>query len=110
MTMTIRLGVAGYLIQIPTLEEVVIQPEGLATLSNRFGPAGAGSWTLSSALAPTVDIRTGLVSNRVQANASLSELMPPRLTLVWAVGGTQSVPLGSRTRTQLRRCTAALTP
>jgi hypothetical protein len=72
MTLTLGAGIAGYIIQTPTLEEAVIQPTGAATVSQRLGSAGTSFWTLSTALAPNVDIRTGLVSDRVQTTATLS--------------------------------------
>ncbi len=85
-------GVAGYIIQTPTLEEAVIQPVGSATLSGRLSPGGLSRWALIGALAPNVDIRTGLVSDRVQTTASLSELVAHNVTFVVTTGALRSLP------------------
>ena len=92
MTLSVGTGVAVYLIQTPTLEEVVIQPEGAVTLSTRFGPGGASTWAISASLAPSVDIRTGLVSNRLQTSASLAEPVADRVLLVLSTSFMQSIP------------------
>jgi hypothetical protein len=92
MSMTLGAGVAGYIIQAPSLKEAVIQPVGLATLSDRFGATGSSSWALSAGLIPSVDIRTGLVSDRVQAIASLTELAASNLALIFTGSGIQSIP------------------
>jgi hypothetical protein len=92
MTLTLGAGVAGYIIQTPTLEEAVIQPVGAATVSQRLGSAGTRFWTLSAALAPNVDIRTGLVSDRVLTTATLSELVARDLTVAFSTSFLQSVP------------------
>lgn len=92
MSLSVTGGVAGYVITTPLLKEAVIQPEGAVVLSDRFGAAGRSSWTLSTGLAPSVDIRTGLVSNRLQAFAALADLVVYKVMVVYTAGLVQSVP------------------
>jgi hypothetical protein len=85
-------GVAATVAPTPGLNELVIVPTVRASLSDSWGLRGTSSYSVTAAMTPTVDIRTGLPSNRAQVNASYSELLMPRVTLNLTGGLAQSLP------------------
>jgi hypothetical protein len=94
-SLSLTAGAAAYYDETPigkSEDEIVIQPVGIATLSGTFGPRGKSSYSLSAALAPYVDPRTGSPTNRVQGTANLSAPLPNRMTLNVTAGLLQSVP------------------
>jgi hypothetical protein len=82
-------GVAATVAPTPGLNELVIVPTGSVSLTNTVGRK---TYALTTTFAPTVDIRTGLPSNRVVLTATLSDLVAPRATLNSAFSVTQSLP------------------
>jgi hypothetical protein len=90
-TLTVGVGAAASVVRTLTLEELVIQPIGVAALSDRFGTLGASTFTLSAQLAPVVDLRTGLPSYNVQTTAALSDWVAPTIMLGLTAGLVQTV-------------------
>ncbi|HXN31890.1 MAG TPA: hypothetical protein VN894_08515, partial [Polyangiaceae bacterium] len=70
----------------------IIYPVALATLAYRFGVRGTSTLSLSAELAPVVDDRTGLASERVQENVNLTDRIDRMLTLHFGVSGLETVP------------------
>jgi hypothetical protein len=91
-TLSLGAGAAASRVQVPR-DELVIQPVVGGTFSDRFGHRGANVFSLSTQLAPVVDIRTGIPSERVQTAASLSEPIAPYSTVSVTAGWLQSVPV-----------------
>jgi hypothetical protein len=82
-------GVSATVAATPGLNELVIVPTGSVSVSNTVGRR---AYALTTSFAPTVDIRTGLPSNRVVVTASLTDRFAPRSTLGTAFSLTQSLP------------------
>jgi hypothetical protein len=99
-------GVAAYYDETVT-PEIVIQPVGTATLADSFGPRGASSFSLSATIAPTVDVRTGRPSDRLQVAGSLSLPMSNLLALNINGGLLQSVPFPTNDPNPITAITAS---
>jgi hypothetical protein len=85
-------GVAATVAPTPGLNELVIVPIGTVSYSDGFGPHGISTYVLTATVTPTVDIRTGLPSNRVSVTGTLSDRVAPRAALNVTAGLVQSVP------------------
>jgi hypothetical protein len=73
-------------------KELVILPGGGGAFDARFGTKGLSTFTLSASVDPYVDIRTGLVSNRLTATAAVSDRASSSVTLRYSVGVLRSLP------------------
>jgi hypothetical protein len=71
--------------------ELVIDPVGTATAIHQLDRYGTETIGLSVQLAPLVDVRTGLPSERIQATASLSTRVSPSVLLVASAGLLKSL-------------------
>jgi hypothetical protein len=67
-------------------------PNADLSLTHSFGERGSIVLELDAQLAPWVDFHTGLVSNRVQGQASLSDAVNKVVTLRVTATGLQTVP------------------
>jgi hypothetical protein len=73
------------------VDTTTIYPVVLTSLSYHFGFKGVSEFELSAQLAPTIDLRTGLPSERAQGNANFIDRIIPSLTLHVGIGVIQSV-------------------
>jgi hypothetical protein len=71
--------------------ELVIDPVGTATAIQQLDRYGTNTIALSVQLAPLVDVRTGLPSERIQAAASLSTQVSPSVRIVASSGFLKSL-------------------
>jgi hypothetical protein len=99
-------GVAAYYDET-VQPEIVIQPVGTATLADSFGPRGASSFSLSATIAPTVDVRTGRPSDRLQGTGTLSVPLSNILALNLNGGLLQSVPFPTNDPNPITAITAS---
>jgi hypothetical protein len=78
-----------------TQQLLVILPVLSATHTAVLGPKGEGTIALAVSMAPTVDMFTGHLSNRVQATWSLLQPLPmfPSILLAASAGVVQSLPV-----------------
>lgn len=83
-------GAAASIQDTATERDLVILPVAVASVSTRL--TAQRTFTVSALAAPNVDVRTGLVSDRVQTTASLSDRLSPAVTLAVYAGWLQSVP------------------
>ncbi len=72
--------------------ELAILPVGGVVYSETLRPKGPDSLSLAAQLAPQVDIRTGLASDRIQLLAFLSRQIDPKVTLTVTAGFLRSIP------------------
>src|ERR1700690_2226548 len=91
-TLSLGGGLALYDIDAYGTVATIIYPVALATLAYRFGVRGTRTLSLSAELAPIVDDRTGLASERVQENVNLTDRIDRMLTLHFGVSGLETVP------------------
>jgi hypothetical protein len=70
----------------------VVQPIAMATYIGRFDTRGTGNLAVAAQLAPSLDIRTGLLSERIELTASLGRVVAPRVLLTFTAGMLQSIP------------------
>jgi hypothetical protein len=82
-------GATATVAATPGLNELVIVPTGSVAVSNIVGRR---TYALSAAFAPTVDLRTGLPSNRAILTASLADRTAPRTVVNTTFSLTQSIP------------------
>jgi hypothetical protein len=82
-------GASATVAATPGLNELVIVPTGSVSVGNTVGHRG---YALVATFAPTVDIRTGLPSNRVMLTAALTDRTAPRAVLNAAFSLSQSLP------------------
>jgi hypothetical protein len=88
-TVSVTGGVAATVAPTPGLNELVIIPVGAVALANTIGRS---SYAFAATFAPTVDIRTGLPSNRVVLTANLTDRVVPRALFNFGAVVTQSLP------------------
>jgi hypothetical protein len=105
-SLSLAAGVAAYYDET-VQPEIVIQPVGTATLADSFGPRGASSFSLSATLAPTVDVRTGRPSDRLQGTGTLSVPLSNILALNLNGGLLQSVPFPTNDPNPITAITAS---
>jgi hypothetical protein len=67
-------------------------PVAEASYNESFGSRGVSTLSLYGRLAPFIDLRTGLVLEAVQGDASLSDRLSRHVTLRLSAGASQSVP------------------
>jgi hypothetical protein len=91
-TVSVSGGVAATVAATPGLNELVLVPIGSATVTDTFGREGISGYVATVAFTPTVDIRTGLPSNRVTLTGVVSDRFAPRALLSLSAGLTQSLP------------------
>jgi hypothetical protein len=82
-------GASATVAATPGLNELVIVPTGSVAVSNTLGRR---TYALTATFSPTVDIRTGLPSNRAMLTASISDRTAPRTVVNTAFSVTQSLP------------------
>jgi hypothetical protein len=80
-------------VTVPTSTHLLIEPTGIATLSEHFSRDGLSGLDLSAAVTPFVDNRTGLVSDRFQGIGTLSEVLTSTASLSATFGALQSLAL-----------------
>jgi hypothetical protein len=98
-TVSASLGVSATIYQLSTGQAWGILPVGGVTYTDRFGagpkdlrdPLEASGVRLSADVVPTVNVFTGLPSNRVQLGATLVTHLSPRATLSYVAGLVQTV-------------------
>jgi hypothetical protein len=88
-TVSVTGGVAATVAATPGLNELVIIPVGAVSLGDTIGRS---SYAFAATFAPSVDIRTGLPSNRLVLSANLVDRVVPRANLNFGAVMTQSVP------------------
>jgi hypothetical protein len=71
---------------------LAILPVAGVTYSQQLNPTGTHSLLLSSQLGPNVDLFTGLLSERLQTLAALTDQVAPMVTLALTAGVLRSLP------------------
>jgi hypothetical protein len=93
-TFTASAGVAITVERTSTFQQVaVIVPVASAAYSERFGHRGQGSFTLTVSTAPSVDLRTGLATDRIAGAMIVTDQVDSSVQLSASAGVTQSVPI-----------------
>jgi hypothetical protein len=94
-TTNLILGAGGTVatVTVPASTHLLIEPTGTATLSEHFSRDGLSNLDLSATVAPFVDNRTGLVSNRFQGTGALSEVLTSTVSLYATLGALQSLAI-----------------
>jgi hypothetical protein len=91
-TLTVTGGVAGTVAPIQGLNDLVIVPTAAVSVTETLGREGLSNYVLTAGFNPTVDIRTGLPSNRLSLTASVTDRVASRAALNLFAGLIQSVP------------------
>ncbi len=97
-TLSVGAGLAVSVVQTlvtPTQVEdrnLAILPVAGVIYSLQLNPTGTHSLLLSSQLSPNVDLFTGLLSERLQTLAALTDQVAPRVTLALTAGVLRSLP------------------
>jgi hypothetical protein len=102
---SVSAGVAATVAATSTLNELVIVPTASVALAETVGHT---AYALTTSLAPTVDFRTGLPSNRVMVTASLIDRVAPRTALNAAASVIQSLPFPTQDPFPLTLLTATV--
>jgi hypothetical protein len=92
-TIGLNLGASAAVARTPYVHQAVVDPIIVASYTEALSTRGTSAFSVSAGFVPTVDIRTGLPSNRAQATLSVSEPLASRTTLMVTAAALQSVPI-----------------
>jgi hypothetical protein len=91
-TLDIGGGAAVYGVNVPGVDETVLTPDFVASLSEHLGRRALNALLFSVVVSPVVDSRTGIADERLQAMATWSQMLPSNVTLSLTSGLLDSLP------------------
>jgi hypothetical protein len=91
-TLDMGAGAAVYGVSVPGVDETVLAPDVVASLSQRLGRRASSALLFSIVVSPVVDSRTGIADERLQATATWSQILPSNVTLSLTSGLLDSLP------------------
>jgi hypothetical protein len=91
---TVGVGVAPSVVvnQDNGAREAVVVPVAVATYTQALGLGQTSNLSISAGFTPTVDVRTGLLSDRLQTTATMTDAVAPATQLTVTAGLLQSIP------------------
>jgi hypothetical protein len=91
-SLSATIGATAAISRTPYVHEAVIEPILVGTFTESLDAQTAAAVTVSVGFVPTIDVRTGLPSNRGQATVSWAEPFASRTLLVFTGAALQSLP------------------